>query len=83
MQHLFSKAKPLRSPRLVSLNSFNFDQKHCNASKGFRALSVYSILLKMIKAGFISFTFFFRFSIMCRRVFNKTILFYLGLLDMK
>ena len=33
---LFSKVKPLRSPRVVSLNSFNFDQKRCNTSKGFR-----------------------------------------------
>ena len=27
---LFSKAKPLRSPRLVKLNSFNFDRKPCH-----------------------------------------------------
>ena len=37
---LFSRAKPLHSPRLVKLNSFNFDGKRCNASKGFRALFI-------------------------------------------
>ena len=39
----FSKTKPLRCPRLVKLNSFNFDQKRCNTWKGFRALFVYYI----------------------------------------
>ena len=38
---LFSRAKPLSSPRLVKVNSFNFDWKRCNTSKGFRALFVY------------------------------------------
>ena len=73
---LFSRAKPLRSPRLVKLNSFNFGWKRCNTSKGFRALFIYFICSKMIP--------FFRFSLkqrsflslffMCRRVFNKTII---------
>jgi len=77
---LFSRAKPLRSPRPVKLNSFNFDWKRCNRSKGFRALFVYcicsnndSFLSVFSKASFFS-NFFFRFSIMCRRVFNKTII---------
>ena len=30
---LFSRANPLRSPRLVKLNSFNFDQKRCNTHR--------------------------------------------------
>ena len=62
---LFSKAKPLRSPWLVSLNSFNFDQERCNTSKGFRAPFVYciwtqndSFLSVFSKAAFLSFTFF-------------------------
>ena len=61
----FSKTKPLRSPRLVKLNSFNFDQKRCNTSKGFRALFVYYIwsendffLSVFSEAVFLSFTFF-------------------------
>ena len=54
---LFSKAKPLRSSRLVL---FNFDQKRCNKSEGFRALFVYSIFFLSVfsKAAFISFTIF-------------------------
>ena len=40
---LFSKAKPLRSPWLVKLNSFNFDEKRCKTSKSFRALFIYCI----------------------------------------
>ena len=78
---LFSRAKPLRSPRQVTLNSFSFDWKRCNTSKGFRAHFVYGICLKndsflsvFSKAAFVSSTFFFRLSIMCRRVFNKKII---------
>ena len=78
---LFSRAKHLRSPRLVKLNSFNFERKRCNTSKGFRALFVQcicskndSFLLVFSKAAFLSLIFSFRFSIMCRRVFNKTII---------
>ena len=77
---LFSKAKPLRSPRLVSLNSFNFDQKRCNISKGFRALLFIAFDRKMIPffrfslklRSFLSLLFF-RFS-MRRWVFNETII---------
>ena len=78
---LFSRAKPLRSPRPVKLNSFNFDWKRCNRSKGFQALFVYcicsnndSFLSVFSKAALLSFNFFFRLSIMCRRVFNKAII---------
>ena len=78
---LFSRAKPLRSPQLVNSNSFNFVWKHCNTLKGFRALFVYCICSKndsflsvFSKAAFLYFTFFFRLSIVCRRVFNKTII---------
>ena len=75
---LFSRAKPLSSPRLVKLNSFNFDWKRCKTSKGFLFLA---FALKMIPflrfslklCSFLSL-FFFRFSIMCRRVFNKKII---------
>ena len=62
---LFSRVKPLCSPRLVKLNSFNFDRKHCNTSKGFRVLFVYCICSKndsylsvFSKAAFLSFLFF-------------------------
>ena len=88
---LFSKAKPLCSPRLVLLNSFNFDQRRCNTSKGFRALFVYCIwwkivyfLLQLVSLKLRSFVllFFFRFSIMCRGVFNKTVIL-VGLAGMK
>ena len=82
----FSRAKPLRSPQLaVKLNLFKFDWKRCNTSKGFRALFVYCICSK--NDSFLCFLyscvhfflfFSFRLSIMCRRVFNKTI-FLLGL----
>ena len=78
---LFSRGKPLRSPRLVNLNSFNFDRKRCNTPKGFRAPFVYcicpkndSLLSVFSKAVFLSFSFFFRLSIMSGRVFNKTII---------
>ena len=78
---LFSRAKPLRSPWLVKLNSLNFDWKRCNTSKGFRALFAYCICSKndsflsvFSKVAFLSFTFFFRFSFMRCRVFNKTII---------
>ena len=61
----FSKAKPLRSPRLVQLNSFKFDQKRCNTLKGFRALFVYYVLSEndfflsvFSKGAFLSFSFF-------------------------
>ena len=57
----FSRAKPLRSPRLVKLNSFSFDRKLCNTSKGFCALFVDRICSKndsflsvFSKAGFLS-----------------------------
>ena len=77
----FSKAKPLLSPQLILLNSFNFDQKHCNISKGFHAIFVYCIwLTNPFFFGFLYscvplFHFFsFRLSIMCHRVFNKTII---------
>ena len=78
---LFSRAKPLRSPQLVKSNSFNFVWKHCNTLKGFCALFVYCICSKndsflsvFSKAAFLYFSFFFRLSIVCRRVFNKTII---------
>ena len=67
---LFSRAKPLRSPRPVKLNSFNFDWKRCSTSKGFRALFFIAFSRKMIP--FFRFSlklcsclsiFFFRFSI--------------------
>ena len=45
------RTKPLRSPQLVKLNSFNFDWKRCSTSKGFRALFVYCMIT------------FFRFSL--------------------
>ena len=61
---LFSRAKPIRSPRLVKLNSFNFDWKRCNTFKGFRALFVDCICSKndsffsvLSKAEFLSFIF--------------------------
>ena len=60
-----SRVKPLRSPRLVKLNSFNFDWKRCDPSKGFRALFVSCICSKndsfltvFSKVAFLSFTFF-------------------------
>ena len=62
---LFSRAKPLCSPRLVKLNSFNFDRKRCNTWKGLRVLFVYCIcskndsyLLVFSKAAFLSFLLF-------------------------
>ena len=78
----FSRAKPLRSPPLVKFkSSFNFDRKRCKTSKGFRALFIYCICSKndsflsvFSKAAFLSFIFFFRPSIVCRRVFNKSII---------
>ena len=75
---LFPRAKPLRSPLLVELNSFNFDLKRCNTSKGFRALFVCSKMIPFFRfslklRSFVAL-FFFRLSIMCRRVFNKTII---------
>ena len=39
---LSSKVKPQRSPRLVSLNSFNFAQKRCSTWKDFRARRVFN-----------------------------------------
>ena len=86
---LFSKEKTLRFPRL-SLNSFNFDQKRCNTSKGFRALFIYCIWSKndsflsvFSKAAFLSFTFFSSDSQLCVVGFLIKQLFYSGLLDMK
>ena len=35
----FSRAKPLLSPRLLKLNSFNCDWKRCNTSKGFSTVA--------------------------------------------
>ena len=77
----FSRAKPIRSPRLVKLNSFNYDRKRCNKSKGFRALFAYSncskndsFLSVFSKTVFLSFTFFLQILIMCRRVFHNTII---------
>jgi len=51
---LFSRVKPSRSPRLVKLNSFNFDWKRCTTSKGFRALftSWYDVSYAMAGLGF-------------------------------
>ena len=80
---LFSRGKPLRYPWLVKLTSVNFDWKRCNISKGFRALFVYCICSKndsflpvfSVKSCVPVFHFFFfRLSIMCRRVFKKTII---------
>ena len=76
---LFSRAKPLRSPRLVKLNSFNFDWKRCTTSKGFFALLFIAFARKRIPffrlslklRSFLSLCFF-RLLTMCRRVFNKT-----------
>ena len=77
----FSKAKPLRSPRLVQLNSFNFDRNVATHRKVFAPFLFITFDRKMISffrfslkvRSFLSL-FFFRFSIMCRRVFNKTII---------
>ena len=77
----FPKAKPLRSPRLVQLNSFNFDQKLATHRKVFAPFLFITFDRKMISffrfslklRSFLSL-FFFRFPIMCRRVFNKTII---------
>ena len=70
---LFSRAKRSprllkfvkRSPRLVNLNSFNFDLKRWKTRKGFCALFVYCIFSKngsflsvFCKAAFLCFTFF-------------------------
>ena len=79
---VYLHTKPLRSPRLVSLNSLNFDQKRCNTSKGFRALFVYcvwstndSFFSVFSIAAFLSFTSFCSDSQLCVvRVFNKTII---------
>ena len=75
--------KPSRSPRLVSLNSFNFDQNLATHRKVFAPFLFIAFVRKMIpffrfsKAAFRSmvFIFFLRFSIKQ--------LFYLGLLDKK
>ena len=87
---LLSRAKPLRSPRPVKLNSFNFDWKRCNRSKGFRALFVYcicsnndSFLSVFSKAAFLSFNFFSSDFQLCVVGFLIKQLFYSGLLDMK
>ena len=74
---LFSRAKPLRSPRLAKLLSFSFDWKRCNTSKGLRApLGFLAFARKMIPffRFSLTFTFFFSLSTLCRRVFNKTII---------
>ena len=54
-----------RSPRLVNLNSLNFDMSRCNTSRGFRGLFVHCICSKndsflsvFTKAAFLSFAFF-------------------------
>ena len=84
---LFSKAKPLRSPRLVKLNSFNFDEKPCKFSRPFYLL--HSVDLKndsffsvSSKAAFLSFPFFSD-SHLCVVEFLIKQLFHSGLLDMK
>ena len=81
----FSRAKPLRSPQLVKLNSFNFDWKRCNTSKGFRGLFVYCICSKnesflsvFSKAAFLSFTFFSSGYQLCVLGFLIKQLFYSG-----
>ena len=74
---LFSRAKPLRSPRLVKLHSFSFGWKRCNTSKGLRALFVFLEFARKMIPFFrfsLTFTFFFRLSPLCRRVFNKTMI---------
>ena len=73
---LFSRAKPLCFPQLVKLNSFSFDLKRCNTSKGLRALFVLlAFTRKRIPFFRFSLTFtFFRLLVLCRRVFNKTII---------
>ena len=89
---LFSRAKPLRSPRFVTFNLFNFDRKRCDMierfsrpfsllhcdllEKGF-VLSVFS------KDGFLSFTFFPSDSQLCVAGFLIRQLFYSDLLDME
>ena len=63
------------------MKSFSFDWKRCNTSKGFDALLFIVFARKMIPffrfslklRSFLSL-FFFRLSIMCRRIFNKTII---------
>ena len=70
---LFSRAKSSPrlvifvkcSPRLVNLNSLNFDMSRCNTSRGFRGLFVHCICSKndsflsvFTKAAFLSFAFF-------------------------
>ena len=79
----FFKGEALRSPRLVKLKSFNFDGKSCNTSKGFRGPFLFiafarkndSFLSISSKSWAPFFQFFFlMLSIMCRRVFSKTII---------
>ena len=78
---VFSKAKPLRSPRLVQLTSFKFDQKRCNTSKSFRPFFVYCIWSTIDSffsvfsiAAFLSFTAFSSDSQLCVVGFNKIII---------
>ena len=87
---VFSKAKPLRSPRLGYLNLFNFDQKRCNISKGFPAVFVYCISSKndsflsvFSEATFLSSIFFSSDSQFCVEGFLIKQLLYSGLQDMK
>ena len=62
---LFSResAKPLRSPRLVKLNSFKFDRKRCNTSRFSRPFCLSHLLendfflLVFSKAAILSLTF--------------------------
>ena len=79
---LFSRAKPLRSPRLVQLNSFKFDQKPCNPLRFSRPFCLLHLL------GFLQssnpFSHFFPSdSQSCVVGFLIKQLFFSGLLDMK
>ena len=82
---VFSKAKPLRFPRLV----IDFDQIHCDTSKVFASFSFIAFERKMIpffrfsKATFLSFTFFLQILNLCAVGFLIKQLFYSSLLDMK
>ena len=87
---LFSRAKPLRSPRLVKFNLFNFYRKRCNMIERFsRPFSLWHLLEKWFvlsvfsKDGFLSFTFFPSDSQLCVAGFLIRQLFYSDLLNME
>ena len=54
---LFSKAKPVHSPRLVKFYSFNFDQKRCNTSKV--VCCIFSSDSQLCVVGFLIKQFFY------------------------